>query len=1096
MRAMVERTRGAAAPSNARIAWDVDLLVGTPSSGSGVGVVDGIIDPGVGDAARVLAFVILIRRLSTATDLTLTFDLSSGDRSLRRSLHLGMPSSASRRSVLEDIEAALGEAVAEANAREADPASAFGVHFGEGPVDPSFLLCLHLLDRTFLLHYQLERFSRADAERLASIFESIVSRPELGDDDALAEFSLVDEAEAGLLDEINQVARAFVPVQTFSEMFAEQVKRSPDRIAVREGNREFTFSEIDSRSNQLAHVLRRNGVGPETMVGVFVDRSIETVLALLAVQKAGGAHVPLDPRYPKNRIAHVIADSEIRHLVTVKGSAHDLPFDGMVVCVDDEAWRGESIEAPAFSSGPSNLAYVIYTSGSTGAPKGVQIEQRQLANFFAGMDRIVERGEPGQEAWLAVTSISFDISIVELFWTLCRGITVVLHSPMGELRGIRSGRSDLREARGIRTGTILRQQRITHLQCTPSLASILVEDPEAREGLRGVRQWLVGGEALSETLARRMLGTGVGRVSNMYGPTETTVWSTAGTVGQGGVTVGMPLVNQEVHVLDEQRRRVPRGIPGELYIAGNGLARGYLRRPELTAERFVEVDLAGRRFRAYRTGDLVRMRADGNLEFLGRADHQVKVRGHRIEPGEIEAVLSAIPGISRAVVVAREVAGHSQLVAYVQPSGTSPLPPGLVRRVCMDQLPEVMWPAHVVVVKDLPLTPNGKIDRSRLPSPAASPAEGGSDPSRGGDVPRSPLERAIARAFEELLGYRPVHLDDDFFSMGGHSLVAVRLVIEIERETGVALPLTTLFSSSTVRAIAQRVEYARSGSGSTVDAAAGGPGDRERLGGVPGETRSLVRIRDGKGRPIFCVHGAGGNVLNFLDLSRTLETARPIFGLQARGVDGKAQPQASIEEMAADYLDEMRGVQPEGPYVVGGYSGGGIVAFEMARQLTSSGQEVDALFLLDTFVPRLVPRRPPFGERFRQFSREGAPYLVREFKRAIARRWDEWSTFFRVRDAVANQAMIPLELRDAWLTESFRSIADRYHLAPWHGKAVLFRAEKDDPFFGWVGFELGWKAFLPNLEVVLVPGEHDTVMLEPHVRTLASQMDEMIDSLG
>ena len=495
---------------------------------------------------------------------------------------------------------------------------------------------------------------------------------------------------------------------TISQLFERQVARTPDAVAVVSAGRGLTYRELDQRSNQLARHLQQLGVHTETLVGIAVERSVEMMVGLLAILKAGGAYVPMDPSYPVQRIALMIEDSEAPVILATERTRSRLGKTARrVVSIDGDAAAIAGNGAHPVSSAASgqNLAYVIYTSGSTGKPKGVMIEHRNVVNFFTGMDRAIGP-EPG--VWLAVTSISFDISVLELFWTLARGSQVIIHGDEG-------------------TQTIpdeIRNYGVTHMQSTPSLARMIAVDPDGLASLGRLKKLLLGGEALPPSLIRHLRQEFHGEMYNMYGPTETTIWSTTFRItgDSDSIPIGKPIANTQVYVLDSGLQPVAAGAAGDLYIGGDGVVRGYWRRPDLTAERFLS-DPFRPGNRMYRTGDIARFLPDGNLEFLGRADFQVKLRGFRIEVGEIEAALENQAGVGQAVVVAREFKPRMQsedkrLVAYVVPKPGKSWRLRICARRWLATLPEYMVPSNFVFLDSFPLTANGKIDRNALPHPS------------------------------------------------------------------------------------------------------------------------------------------------------------------------------------------------------------------------------------------------------------------------------------------------------------------------------------------------------------------------------------------
>src|SRR5271157_2756535 len=576
------------------------------------------------------------------------------------------------------------------------------------------------------------------------------------------------------------------------QLLQEQARRTPEAIAMEFQGQSLTYAELDARSNQLAHFLRNRGVRAEQLVGVCVERSLEMVVALLGILKAGGAYVPLDPAYPSDRIQYVLDDARVKLLLTQDAMLASLPpTTAEAICLDPEwrAFQDEDSGPVAAEVKPENLAYVIYTSGSTGRPKGVQLEHRSVVNFLCSMQR--EPGMTANDVLVAVTTLSFDIAGLELYLPLLVGGRLVIAS---------------REATfdGRLLKQLLDQTGATVMQATPTTWRVLLES--GWEGNPKLKV-LVGGEALSAELARQ-LALRCGSVWNMYGPTETTIWSSVYRVeGKDDrlVPIGKPIANTTFYILDGNRQAVAEGAQGELYIGGEGLARGYFERDELTAEKFVPDPFSSQPgARMYRTGDVARYRRDGNVEFLGRIDHQVKIRGFRIELGEIEAVLEQHAGVNQAVVVAREdKPGDQRLVAYVVAESPHTLTSSAeLRRHVGKQLPDYMTPAAFVQMTKLPLTPNGKVDRKALPAPTVTDFEAQTEYV----APRTPLEEILAQIWKEVLHVDRVGVHDNFFSLGGHSLLATQVISRIRHAAGVELPLRHMFEWPTIAELVLKIE--------------------------------------------------------------------------------------------------------------------------------------------------------------------------------------------------------------------------------------------------------------------------------------------------
>lgn len=588
--------------------------------------------------------------------------------------------------------------------------------------------------------------------------------------------------------ELNRTEADYPRDATIADLFAQQVDRTPDAVAVAAGNRELSYREVENRSNHLARQLQSLGIKPDTLVGVAVERSEALVVSLLAILKSGAAYVPLDARYPKDRLAWIIEDSQMQVLVTTPETRQQLPLSGRSLTAVDagtsavETHPTQPVRSDATSG---NLAYVIYTSGSTGKPKGVMIENRNVVNFFTGMDRAIGC-EPG--VWLAVTSVSFDISVLELLWTLTRGFKVIVHGDEG-------------------TGSIadeIAQHHVTHLQMTPSLARMLTLDPRAFASLGSLKQLLLGGEVVPVSLVHLLRQVFKGDIHNMYGPTETTVWSTECLIknADSSISIGRPIANTQIHLLDPDLNPVPAGEIGELFIGGDGVVRGYWNRPELTAERFLRIPSLSDK-PIYRTGDLARCLPSGNLDFLGRADFQIKLRGHRIEPGEIEVVLEQLSGVKQAVIVAREDReGDKRLVAYLEGEASQTTSSAVLRDALESKLPDYMVPSAFVFLPAFPLTDNGKIDRKALLAlPPPSFATGAVTPLCHSE-PASDIERIVAHAWQDALGVATVGLNDNFFDLGAHSLTVAEVHARLQDVLGREIALIDLFHFSTVKELA------------------------------------------------------------------------------------------------------------------------------------------------------------------------------------------------------------------------------------------------------------------------------------------------------
>jgi len=591
--------------------------------------------------------------------------------------------------------------------------------------------------------------------------------------------------------EWNRTEADYPRLSTIAELFSEQVARTPDAIAMVAKDRRLSYRELDQQSNRLARHLYLLGVEPDTLVGICMGRSETLVVSLLAILKAGGAYVPLDPTHPKERLSLVIEDSEMKVLLTTAEARQKLPLElsGIkVVVADHSGLAAESTGEVPSKAKSHHLAYVIYTSGSTGKPKGVMVENRNVVNFFTGMDRAIGCG-PG--VWLAVTSVSFDISVLELLWTLTRGFMVVVHGD--------EGASTIADE--------IARDGVTHLQMTPSLARMLALDARAFAALGSLKQMLLGGEAVPASIIEHLRQVFQGEIYNMYGPTETTIWSTTYRVGepQKTVSIGQPIANTQIYLLDANLQPVPVGEIGELFIGGEGVARGYWNRPDLTAERFIVIPSISAQ-RIYRTGDLARYLPEGNIEFLGRADFQIKLRGHRIEPGEIEDLLEHCVGVRQAVVVVREDReGDKRLVAYVVAESSGAGTVTILRRALESKLPDYMVPSAFEFLPALPLTENGKIDRKALLKLSPPKQTAGTAVSQSQNETGNEMERIVAAAWQDALGVASVRINDNFFDLGAHSLTVAEVQAKLQDALKREISILDLFQYSTVSALAKHL---------------------------------------------------------------------------------------------------------------------------------------------------------------------------------------------------------------------------------------------------------------------------------------------------
>jgi amino acid adenylation domain-containing protein len=916
---------------------------------------------------------------------------------------------------------------------------------------------------TATLTYNTDLFEAATIARMLGNFRTLVEGAAADPEQRLSDLPLLGEAERRQLLVAWNASRTGDPEDLcVHQLFEAQVQRTPDAVAVVFEAERLTYRELNRRSNQLAHRLQALGVGPEILVGICVERSLEMIVGLLGVLKAGGAFVPLDPASPMQRLDFMLHDARVPVLLTSERLAAGFAGqDATVVCLDAD-WESiarESGENPGGAIGPENLAYVIYTSGSTGQPKGVLVSHDAIAGHCRNVQTLY--GLNARDAVLQFASLSFDVSLEEILPTLIAGARLVLMEanvwhPAELLRSIAEF--------GL---TVLNLPTAYWQELARQWAGVA-------ELVRHIqpRLCVVGGDTMSADALKLWQQTPLHsvRLLNAYGPTEATITATvfeiANRPGEHAtdrrVPIGRPLANRAVYILDQHRNPVPIGVQGQLYVGGAGIARGYLNRPELTAETFIADPFSTRPgARMYRTGDLARYRSDGNIEFLGRADDQVKIRGFRIELAEIEAALGQHPAVRGAAVVPREdVTGEKRLVAYAVADCTA----DELRQFIMQKLPGYMEPAVFVLLDALPITAGGKVDRQALPAPEQSrPAA-----QDAFIAPRDDLERQLANIWEEVLGVRPVGATDNFFALGGHSLLAVRLFALIEQRLGRRLSLTTVFQGATVAQLADvlRQQTAR------------------------GPRSALVAIQPGgRKRPLFLVHPAGGHVFPYVHLAGFLDPEQPCYGLQARGVEDGQDPHTRIEDMAAHYIQAMQTVQPTGPYLLGGWSMGGVVAFEMAQQLHAQGRSVALLALLDGRIPTA-------DETFPEQDAEAISLVERYFgisfgpTESLAELPADAQLEFLLEEA-KHAGLMPAELdvaqarRFVMILRNDLRATQNYQLRVYPGRIDFFKASETlaetaaDPTMGWSDWADG------GVGVHVVPGNHANMMYEPHVEVLA-----------
>ncbi len=891
--------------------------------------------------------------------------------------------------------------------------------------------------------YATSLFDAGTIERMVghwrTLLQGLISDPEL----PVSRLPLLSDAEQQALT-VPRIAGAATkrPAGCIHDAVEAQAARRPDAVAVRFEGLQHTYAELNERANRLAHHLRSWGVGPEVLVALCVERSLDMVVAALAILKAGGAYVPLDPGYPAEHLAFMLDDTRAPVLVTHSALLLALAgYAGHVFCMDRD-WgivAAQPSTDPARVASWENLAYVIYTSGSTGKPKGVMVTHGNVDRLFTATHDWF--GFDERDIWSCFHSFAFDFSVFEIWGALRYGATLVVVPYLVS-----------RDPQRFRQ--LLLHERVTVLSQTPSaFKPLIAADAAAGDGdCLALRVVIFGGEALELQSLRPWIerhGDSHPRLINMYGITETTVHVTYRTVrladldSARGSMIGEPIPDLRIEILDRFMQRVPLGIPGEIYVGGPGVARGYLKRPELTAERFVADPFdtyAGAASRLYRSGDFARRTPDGDLEYLGRIDQQIKIRGFRIEPGEIKAALLQIPQIREAVFVLRgDTAETRHLIAYVVPvEGAQPTPAD-VWNALRQKVPDYMVPAAIVVLPVMPLTANGKIDYRALPGPG----EIASQRSGAHLAPRDPLDNLLAVIWEELLGVRQIGIRHSFFDLGGHSLLAAQMIDTVEVRCGVKVPLTTLFINPTIEHLANAI--------------------RDQALRV--QTPVMAINAEGTRPPMFFLHGdfTGGGFFS-KPLALGLGPDQPFYVVHPHGLFTRDVPE-SIEAMADDLLINVRRARPHGPYVLSGHCAGALVALELARRLLQDGEKIEAVVIIDA----VAPRRP---QRVFEGVSIGAPPPTASRRRTLAQAPAAPPT---------NEGIIA----------KYRRIQGKYQPEPFVGKLIVLQPESRND----LRTALGWSAVSSDVETHVIPGDHHTAITR-HIGDTAAVIRASLDKVA
>ncbi|MRI02612.1 amino acid adenylation domain-containing protein [Kriegella sp. EG-1] len=841
-----------------------------------------------------------------------------------------------------------------------------------------------------------------------------------------------------------------------SDLIKKQVLKTPSKTALIYRKSEISYENLQSQVNQLSHYLNDFGVKPGDLVGVSLPRCAELPIVLLAILQCSAGFVPLDPKYPETRLEYMLKDSEAKLLITSKEISNALATSVENIFIEDALKSAKKYPSTTISIpvNPNTLAYQIYTSGSTGKPKGVRANHKSLVNFLCSM--VNEPGLNENDRMLSITSMSFDPVFLELFLPLITGATIILADD--ELA--RDGRLLL---------DFLKSENITTFQATPTTWQMLI-DVGWNQALP--IKALCGGEALTNQLANQLLDR-CNELWNIYGPTETTVWSIIKKINRNDdlITIGKPIANMEVYLLDDKNKLVAPGKIGEICIAGAGMTLGYHNRPELNEKLFIANPFSEKFKKLYKSGDLGKLLPNGEIQCLGRVDHQIKIRGYRIEPGEIENALTDLDGIKSAVVVAK----LNRLVTYIVPTydlDNEDYQIHIWRKALHLNLPPHYIPQEFNVLEELPKTPSGKIDRKSLMETKNS-----NDEHSKSGAPNTKNEKLISKIWEESLEIENININSNFFELGGHSIIAVRVMTLIEEYTGKRLPLATLFEHSTIKELAKLLDS-----------------------GIEIKTNNvIIPIKpEGNKTPLFIVHGAGLNVLIFNEIASQLDDDQPVYGIQGQQILPSKGNLPTIEEIASKYVSEIIAAYPEGPYALAGYSLGGYIAYEMAKQLKKMGKHVNMIAILDTYLEPHFNYNTFIGKKIANtgYHLERLTILLKEMTRSwsdlkfhTTRKFNELFrgvNKFNGEDKLESNGHTKIDKR-------VFKIMNQYHIEPTDTHIDLLRAEEKiyylhDPI------HLGWnEVALDGVTVHNVEGHHLNMLIAPYAKTNAQTLQSILD---
>lgn len=894
---------------------------------------------------------------------------------------------------------------------------------------------------------------------LETLLKNVINNPTT----KLGELSYLPQIEHHqIITKWNETKTNYPHNKCIHQLFENQVKHTPKAIAVVFEDKQLTYQQLNEQANQLAHYLINKGVGPEVLVGLCIERSLDMIVALLAILKSGGTYVPLDPSYPQERLIFILNDTQTDILLTTNNLFANLASYKTIINLDSQHTqiKQQAITNPSNQAVSQNLAYVMYTSGSTGKPKGISVTHQNVVRLVKETNyaRLTAK-----EVFLQLAPVSFDASTLEIWGSLLNGAKLIIFPPYNPT---------LKEL-----GKIIQQHQINILWLTSGLFNLMVE--EQLHDLKPIKQLLAGGDVLSVWHVKKLLEElPKCQLINGYGPTENTTFTCCFSINNvdqisHSVPIGYPISNTQVYILNNYLQPVPIGVQGELYTSGDGLSRGYINQPKLTADKFIPNPYG--KGRLYKTGDLARYLPDGSIEFIGRIDNQVKIRGFRIELGEIETVLSSYSQVKETIVTVKtNENGDKSLNAYIIPNTKQqPTIPEL-QDYLKNKLPIYMIPNNIIFLDKFPLTVNGKIDRKKLPDPT----ELSLTTSQPIEPPRNLLEKELLQIWEKLLEKHSIGIRDNFFELGGHSLLTVQLMTEINKKFGVEMPLSILFEYDTIAHLAHLLQQKTDFS----------------------QQSPLVTINpNGTKLPFFCVHPGNGDVLGYATLANYLQPEYPFYALQDVLRFATSPHPISLKERASLYLQKVREIQPQGPYYLGGWSYGGHVVFEMAQQLNANNQDIAVLAILDTASPKILTKHKMdeptmlatiFRETTNQVDIDPNIFAQKLINLSSKEQWRFiFNEIKRFKPQFTSFELSQLQRELQLFKQRQKDIID-YIPKTYNGKITLFRSKEhiDNPIYN-TGLDWGWNQLATEAtEVHVIPGYHETITSEPNVQVLARHL--------